>query len=314
MSDDSALQKEIANLLPFESDSAAPGQVPIVLGEVKPDKFLYIGKGLTADEFSGYVQSYDFGKVPPDYVVLHQTANPCTLAAAYPAGHAWDGAEAGLSDEQIYQKRLRGLLNMREYYQYGESEFLFSVLELCAIEHLNEREQHWIDATRCNQRVYGFNRRVVAESDRGLKREGQALENIRQANKRQDYSHLHTPEAREKARQAAAKRRGVAFTDAHKAKLSKAKIGTKRKPEVVMHFGATTRQQFASLTAEERARRVAPKGMERVFILTDLDGNEHHVLNLSAFCTEHGFDRAAFTRIMMGKKKNYKGWTCRRLV
>jgi hypothetical protein len=77
MSDDSAHQKEIADLLPMEDDSAAPGQVPIVLGEVEPEKFLYVGKGLTADEFGGYVQSYDFGKIPPDYVVLHHTANPC---------------------------------------------------------------------------------------------------------------------------------------------------------------------------------------------------------------------------------------------
>ena len=117
MSDDSAFHKEFADLLPFEDDSAAPGQVPIVLGEVEPEKFLYIGKGLTADEFSSYVQGYDFGKIPPDYVVLHQTANPCTLVAPYPAGHAWDGDEAQLSEDQIYQKRLRGLLNMREFYR-----------------------------------------------------------------------------------------------------------------------------------------------------------------------------------------------------
>jgi len=117
MANDSAFQKELSDLLPFEDDSAAPGQVPVVLGEVEPEKFLYIGRGLTADEFTSYVQSYDFGKIPPDYLVLHHTANPCTLAAPFPNGLAWDGGEAELSDEQIYQKRLRGLLNMREYYR-----------------------------------------------------------------------------------------------------------------------------------------------------------------------------------------------------
>src|SRR6266508_565844 len=117
MSDDSPFQKDVADLLHFEDDSAAPWQVPIVLGEVEPEKFLYIGKGLTADEFSSYVQSYDFGKIPPDYVVLHHTANPCIQAAAFPGGHAWDGGEAGMTNEQIYQKRLRSLLGMREYYR-----------------------------------------------------------------------------------------------------------------------------------------------------------------------------------------------------
>jgi len=117
MSDGSAFQQEFADLLPFEDDNAAPGQVPMVLGEVEPEKFLYIGKGLTADEFSSYVQGYDFGKIPPDSVVLHHTANPGTLAAPYPNGHAWDGGESGQSADQIYQKRLRGLLNMREFYR-----------------------------------------------------------------------------------------------------------------------------------------------------------------------------------------------------
>ena len=117
MADDAAFQKERAELLPFADDSAAPGQVPLVLGEVDPAKFLYVGKGLTADEFSSYVQGYEFGKIQPDYVVLHHTANPCMLAAPYPVGHTWDGGEAQLSDSQIYQKRLRGSLNMREYYR-----------------------------------------------------------------------------------------------------------------------------------------------------------------------------------------------------
>ncbi|HJZ47998.1 MAG TPA: N-acetylmuramoyl-L-alanine amidase [Roseiflexaceae bacterium] len=120
MSDDSPFQKQPADLLPFEEDSAAPGQVPMVLGEVEPEKFLYIGKGLTADEFSSYVQSYNFGTIPPDYVVLHHTANPCTLAASYPAGRAWDGGEDGMSAEQVYQKRQRGLLNMREFYRINQ--------------------------------------------------------------------------------------------------------------------------------------------------------------------------------------------------
>ncbi len=117
MSDGSPFEKEVADLLPFEDDSAAPGQIPAVLGEVEPDKFLYVGKGLTPDEFSSYVQSYNFGKVPPDSVVLHHTANPCTLAASYPAGHAWDGGEEQMTSDQSYQKRLRGLLAMREFYR-----------------------------------------------------------------------------------------------------------------------------------------------------------------------------------------------------
>src|SRR5689334_16726325 len=58
-------------------------------------EFLYDGRPLTADEFTAHVQSYNFGAqglAPPDFVVLHHTASPCTVltqADARAAGEAW---------------------------------------------------------------------------------------------------------------------------------------------------------------------------------------------------------------------------------
>jgi hypothetical protein len=73
MSDDTTL-------LPFDDD--AQGGDPALPGELTPhagvlgESFLYIGRGLTADEFDAYVAGYDFGPIPPDFVVLHHTAIP----------------------------------------------------------------------------------------------------------------------------------------------------------------------------------------------------------------------------------------------
>lgn len=92
--------------------------------------FPYIGKACTPAEFADYVAHYDFGTVPPDYVVFHHTAIPAASWA--PSGdpkNFWDAGEAGLSLEQIKAKRLRQLGNLKNYYQntlgWGAGPHLF---------------------------------------------------------------------------------------------------------------------------------------------------------------------------------------------
>lgn len=90
------------------------------LDPVAANKFLYIGKALTADEFTRYVETYNFGSNPPNFIVMHHTAIPYTLAAPAPGRNlsgAWDANENGLSDAQIKQRRLRKVHNMKEYYR-----------------------------------------------------------------------------------------------------------------------------------------------------------------------------------------------------
>lgn len=106
----------LAGPLPFDRDAAADTpQKPqeAVLGE---SAFKYIGAGKTVPEFAAYVQAYHFGSVPPDYVVLHHTAVPSTLAAPYPSGAVWDSHEVGLTARQIYAKRTKQLDQLRDYY------------------------------------------------------------------------------------------------------------------------------------------------------------------------------------------------------
>lgn len=83
------------------------------------EEFLFIGRGLTAGEFTEYVQQYDFGALPPDFVVLHHTAIPSTLAAPYPAGVKWDAGEAGLDEAAIKRQRHGRLVDIRRYYRAG---------------------------------------------------------------------------------------------------------------------------------------------------------------------------------------------------
>ncbi len=107
-------------LLPFESDAHDPRApqkpAPAVLGEAA---FAYIGQGLALDQFQAYVQTYDFGKTPPDSVVFHHTANPDTSYAPLSASPAtkWDRHEAGFSSDQVRAKRKRQMDGLMAYYR-----------------------------------------------------------------------------------------------------------------------------------------------------------------------------------------------------
>lgn len=95
-------------ILPFDNDAYDPRAPqkpgPVVLG----GDFAYIGTALTIPEFVAYIGGYDFGSIPPDYVVLHHTAIP-TLPQ-------WCADEGGLDDAGIRDKRLSQLSHIRDFY------------------------------------------------------------------------------------------------------------------------------------------------------------------------------------------------------
>jgi len=80
--------------------------------------FAYIGTGMALDQFEQYVASYDFGTVPPDYVVFHHTANPDASWAPIGADPAtkWDRNERDLDASAILTKRQRQLNGVQQYY------------------------------------------------------------------------------------------------------------------------------------------------------------------------------------------------------
>lgn len=105
---------ESGGLLPFE-DANPDRRRRRRGGEAVP--FLYIGEGLDAAEFADYVARYNFGGTPPDFVVLHHTAVPSTLATRLPKGDVWDAGEGGLSAAQIKAQRQKKLEDLRDYYR-----------------------------------------------------------------------------------------------------------------------------------------------------------------------------------------------------
>lgn len=101
-------------LMPFDAD-ALEHTGPAVLSA---QPFAYIGEALTGEQFIDYVRSYDFGSVPPSFVVLHNTANPDASWAKLNSDPSikWDRGEAGLSEAQIKAKRKTQLDAIMRYY------------------------------------------------------------------------------------------------------------------------------------------------------------------------------------------------------
>ncbi len=56
----------------------------------------------------------------------------------------------------------------RAWNKYGQINFLFVILEHCEENKLEEREQYWLDATRCYDRLIGYNSRRKANNNSGI--------------------------------------------------------------------------------------------------------------------------------------------------
>lgn len=99
---------------PYDVDANDQPAAPMVLGE----RFAYIGAGMSLPQFTTYLATYDFGPIPPDFVVLHHTAIPAASYAPYgdPA-RFWDAGEQGLPEQAIYAKRKRTLDGIMRYYR-----------------------------------------------------------------------------------------------------------------------------------------------------------------------------------------------------
>jgi hypothetical protein len=109
---------DLAGLLPHDLDDDTSEQ------DKGEGKFLSQPLPLTARGFADYVARYDFGSIPPDYIVLHHSANPATLFTQGPAQaafgkdlHVYDAGEAGKSEDQIQSQRLQAILAMRKVYE-----------------------------------------------------------------------------------------------------------------------------------------------------------------------------------------------------
>jgi len=104
----------------------------------------------------------------------------------------------------------------RAWNKYGEQGFIFVILESVWLHsNLIDREQHWLDVTNCYNREVGYNLRLKAENNLGLKHSQKSKDAISIAHK----GLKHTEQTK-------IKMKGRPKSDEHKRKLAISKIGS----------------------------------------------------------------------------------------
>ena len=102
-------------------------------------------------------------------------------------GKRWDWHRHRLRAYKHHSSSLQ-----RAWTKYGESNFVFEILEICDRSILNEREQHWIDILG-TVGPHGYNCQPTAGNARGFKHSEETKQKMRDG--RAEY--LETPGVRE---------------------------------------------------------------------------------------------------------------------
>ena len=197
--------------------------------------------------------------------------------------------------QTVYLNGRRGhhLLHLRrndhdnDYFQkafnkYGESDFIFEVLEVIDKledgtndkDKLTEREQYWMDFYKVYDRDYGYNINPSAT-----------------INPMQGKT--HTPEARQKIREAAT---GRILSEELKKKMCDARRNTP----------STSRDKQEKKEAKHEVSKTGKTFFE--YHVTTPEGVEHVFINLTEFCNLNNLSRTHLAN-MFNKGTFYKGWT-----
>lgn len=185
----------------------------------------------------------------------------------------------------------------RAWDKYGESKFVFEILEECENSALRDRETHWTVHYQSCHYMSGFNDRdpnnikrpsvetiaIIAEKKRGQKASIETRMKMSQSR----MGHSTSQETREKISKA---HRGREKTPKMKEMLRKLAIG--RSPS------ESTKLKMRAACSKE-------------YVVTDPDGNEYHIKGLACFCNQHGLNPRRMSDVVYGKQTRHRGWKCR---
>lgn len=166
------------------------------------------------------------------------------------------GSAVNLYNRWIQHKnKLNKNIHVNKHFQaswnkYGQINFLFVVLEYVEISKIIDHEQIWLDELKANNIEFGYNKRLVARSNLGLKRNSESKLRSSFAQKGKILSEAHAQKLKgRKFSDEARKNMSIASTgrklsDVSRAKVSTALIGHKVSQE--------TRDKIASTLKNRR--------------------------------------------------------------
>ena len=160
------------------------------------------------------------------YLTVNCINNKFYIGSSNNTKQRWFEHRSELRGNKHPNERLQNAWN-----KYTETAFGFSILEETLKEKLIEREQFWIDYTKCYDRKIGYNIRSKAENNTGIK-----------------YS--------DKYKQNMSKRlKGRIFTEEHKRNKALAQIGRKYSSKTILKMSASaSNRKFTKRSPEARKR------------------------------------------------------------
>lgn len=197
-----------------------------------------------------------------------------------PNGKIYIGSSVNIMRRwQAHKSFLNNNLHTNRYLQsawnkYGESAFIFEIVERCLPDMLENREQFWLDTLRPYDRSIGFNLAKFSDAPRrgriGTMR-GKSV----------------SPETKMKLRTI---NLGKRHSQETRAKMSVSQKGKKMRPESI-------------------AKTVA--ALEKDWIVTDPSGNEMLIKNLSRHCRENNLNHGLMIAVAKGTRNHHHGWKCK---
>lgn len=103
-------------------------------------------------------------KIKCIYAILNLTTDKMYIGSSNNLYKRWHIHKSTLRNNKHENSYLQ-----RAWNKHGELDFILVIIEQCDNKNLEEREQHWIDFTKCYDRNIGYNSRLIANNNTGVK-------------------------------------------------------------------------------------------------------------------------------------------------
>lgn len=187
----------------------------------------------------------------------------------------------------------------RSWDKHGEEAFEFSIIEEVPKEALLVAEQHWIDIT-WGKKLY--NRRRDASSNLGVRHTPESKKRMSEAQRA-----LPVTPAKIAARNAHGNKiRGRKQSEIHKQKIAEGNRGKVNSPEAI------DRMRRAALNRSEDHTSKISESLSKNWIVTDPEGVETKVRNLTQWAKERGLIAPHLYSVAKGERKHHRQYKVRR--
>lgn len=176
------------------------------------------------------------------YIILHQKSGKIYIGQAQNVSKRWGEHKRALNHNQHINRHLQHAWN-----KYGAKAFQFKILERCAINQLDEREQHYLDLYMPKGLCYNIN--PNAKTTRGMECSEETKRKISIAN---------TGKSPDKTtrRKLSEAMKGRSFTAETRQKMSEANKG---RP-----ISDKTRQQWNELLERQKGAKKSPEHAQHI--------------------------------------------------